>query len=220
MPTDAQRRNLASAHHAEVQALNERISALSSMSARLKQEAQAHAMEARTANATIAEIYRVCSGGTGEPGNWHGAEPVRERIAALEAQVERCRKETESLVAAACTPLLAKIVDMEVEQAAQPVTHQFQARDGSWHGFVDERHIENTIKDGSWPIRQLCTAPPKAVPLTDQEVVGYHYSKMSPFGQVLWHVDYAVHPDAIEWFPLVRGAKGITPATVEKCETP
>ena len=52
---------------------------------RLKLEAQGHAMEARTANATIYEIYQVVSGATGEPGNWHGAEPVRERFAALSA---------------------------------------------------------------------------------------------------------------------------------------
>lgn len=56
---------------------------------RLKLEAQGHAMEARTANSTIYEIYQVVSGATGEPGNWHGAEPVRERFAALEAQLAR-----------------------------------------------------------------------------------------------------------------------------------
>lgn len=44
----------------------------------LKQEAQIHALEARTANRTIAEIYQVVSGKTGEPGNWHGAEPVKQ----------------------------------------------------------------------------------------------------------------------------------------------
>ena len=54
---------------------------------RLKQEAQAHAQEARTANATIAEIYRIVSGGTGEPGNWHGAEPVRKCVEELREQV-------------------------------------------------------------------------------------------------------------------------------------
>jgi hypothetical protein len=46
-----------------------------------KLQAQCHAMEARTANATIAEIYQVCTGATGEPGNWHGAEPVRAELA-------------------------------------------------------------------------------------------------------------------------------------------
>ncbi|UUZ68049.1 hypothetical protein LP416_27680 [Polaromonas sp. P2-4] len=50
---------------------------------RLKQEAQAHAQEARTANATIAEIYQCVTGATGEPGNWHGAEPVRAAFALL-----------------------------------------------------------------------------------------------------------------------------------------
>lgn len=52
---------------------------------RLRMEAQIHAQEARTANATIAEIYQLCSGGKGEPGNWHGAEPVRELIAERDA---------------------------------------------------------------------------------------------------------------------------------------
>lgn len=59
----------------------------------LKQEAQIHAQEARTANATIAEIYQVCSGATGEQGNWHGAEPVRMRIAELEAKLTEAQKD-------------------------------------------------------------------------------------------------------------------------------
>jgi hypothetical protein len=54
---------------------------------RLKREAQIHADEARTANATIYEIYQVISGATGEPGNWHGAEPVHAYVAAAEARL-------------------------------------------------------------------------------------------------------------------------------------
>ncbi|RYF31379.1 MAG: hypothetical protein EOO23_02760 [Comamonadaceae bacterium] len=54
---------------------------------RLKQEAQIHAQEARTANATIAAIYQLVTGATGEPGNWNGAEPVRAAIASLRAQL-------------------------------------------------------------------------------------------------------------------------------------
>lgn len=53
---------------------------MSDLSERIKMQARSHAMEARTANATIAEIYQLCSGGRGEPGNWHGAEPVRKVI--------------------------------------------------------------------------------------------------------------------------------------------
>ncbi len=52
-----------------------------------KLQAQIHAQEARTANATIAEIYQVCTGATGEPGNWNGAEPVR----AMRLDAERYR---------------------------------------------------------------------------------------------------------------------------------
>lgn len=59
---------------------------------RLKQEAQAHAMEARTANSNIYEIYQVVSGGKGEPGNWRGAEPVREKLEALQRENAELRE--------------------------------------------------------------------------------------------------------------------------------
>lgn len=65
---------------------------------RLKLEAQIHAGEARTANATIAEIYQIISGGKGELGNWHGAEPVRQRIAELEAFVSDCAQTAGGMV--------------------------------------------------------------------------------------------------------------------------
>lgn len=51
----------------------------------LKQEAKIHAQEARTANSTVNEIYQLVTGATGEPGNWSGAEPVRKRLAQIEA---------------------------------------------------------------------------------------------------------------------------------------
>lgn len=54
---------------------------------RLRIEAQSHASEARTANATIHEIYQVLSGGKGEPGNWHGAEPARRYVDASHARI-------------------------------------------------------------------------------------------------------------------------------------
>lgn len=63
-----------------------RIAELETLCEKLKLEAQIHAQEARTANATIAEIYQVVTGRTGEPGNWNGAEPVKKRIVELEAQ--------------------------------------------------------------------------------------------------------------------------------------
>lgn len=47
------------------------------------QQAQIWKMEAQTANATIAEIYRLVGS---KAGNWNGAKPVREAIAAPPAQ--------------------------------------------------------------------------------------------------------------------------------------
>lgn len=58
-------------------------------------EAQVHAQEARTANATIAEIYQVVSGGRGECGNWHGAEPVQKEIVRLTAELAQAQARTE-----------------------------------------------------------------------------------------------------------------------------
>ncbi|MDR5867979.1 hypothetical protein [Halomonas koreensis] len=80
-----------------------------------RQEARTHAQEARTQRATVHEIYQVASGSTGEPGDWHGAEPVRELVAerdslqrladgraeqrdALAAHVERLHDDFNALV--------------------------------------------------------------------------------------------------------------------------
>jgi len=62
------------------------------------------------------------------------------------------------------------------EQPAQqePVKYEFQVPDGTWHPFLDKKHYENTVKDGSWPIRALYTSPQPAqrtwVGLTPEEL--------------------------------------------------
>ena len=43
---------------------------------RLKLEAQIQAQEARSHRATVREIYQAVTGRTGEPGDWHGSQPV------------------------------------------------------------------------------------------------------------------------------------------------
>jgi len=42
----------------------------------------------------------------------------------------------------------------------EPVTHQFQDTDGSWHDFINPDHYKNTVKDGRWPIRALYAEQP------------------------------------------------------------
>ena len=64
---------------------------------RLKLEAQIQAQEARSQRATVREIYQAVTGRTGEPGDWHGAQPVltlieerdalRARVANLESRL-------------------------------------------------------------------------------------------------------------------------------------
>lgn len=90
-----------------------KIEELTALVERLKQEAQNHAAEARGANATIYEIYQLCTGATGEPGNWHGAEPVRQTLASKEAELVRLRE-------------VIKIT----EQAVREMSHAYQ--DPNW----------------------------------------------------------------------------------------
>ncbi len=58
------------------------------LSEKLKFEAQFHAGGARAANATLNEIYQICSEATGEKANWNGARPVREYVEALKRKAD------------------------------------------------------------------------------------------------------------------------------------
>ncbi len=73
--------------HAAALVMRERDEARD-LCAKLRNEARVHAQEARTANATIAKIYRACTGGTGEPGNWRGAQPVIDTLARLTRELD------------------------------------------------------------------------------------------------------------------------------------
>lgn len=57
------------------------------------------------------------------------------------------------------------------EPVQEPVAHQYQDREGVWKDFINEKHYKDTMKDGSWPIRSLYTAPPRRewVSLTDAD---------------------------------------------------
>ena len=50
----------------------------------------------------------------------------------------------------------SKIEQMERQK---PVRHEFQGRDGAWRPFIDQRHYENTVVDGTWPVRALYALP-------------------------------------------------------------
>lgn len=55
--------------------------------------------------------------------------------------------------------------ELEKLKQQEPAKYEFQNRDGTWHGFLNESHYQNTVEDGSWPIRALYAAPvPAAVP--------------------------------------------------------
>lgn len=62
----------------------------------LKTQAQCHAMEARSSNATLNEIYQLCSGAKGEKASWNGSEPVREVLDAKDAEIAHKAEELRS----------------------------------------------------------------------------------------------------------------------------
>jgi hypothetical protein len=53
----------------------------------------------------------------------------------------------------------------------EPVGYQFQSREGLWREFIDQRHYELTVTDGTWPIRAIYTHLPQRtwVGLTEQQ---------------------------------------------------
>lgn len=71
----------------KAEAMKQRAEDADALAERLKLEAQAHAMEARTANSTINEIYQVVSGGKGEPARHHASCPVREKLEAMKREM-------------------------------------------------------------------------------------------------------------------------------------
>ena len=81
----AEFQNAAKSASGNCDSLKAELAALSDLFERVKNEARIHAQEARTAKATIAEIYQLCTGATGEPGDWQGANPVRQKLAELDA---------------------------------------------------------------------------------------------------------------------------------------
>jgi len=50
----------------------------------------------------------------------------------------------------------------------EPVTHQFQSRDGEWKNFIDEKHLADTRADDRWAIRALYTNP---APMSKEDMV-------------------------------------------------
>lgn len=77
----------------------------------------------------------------------------------------------------AADELRALLAQPAQQHQGEPVAYQFQGRDGKWYGFTNERHYQNTLADGTWPIRPLYTHPAPAV---QQEPVALPARKSEP----------------------------------------
>jgi hypothetical protein len=133
------------------------------------QEARGWKMEAQTANATIAEIYRLVGS---KAGNWNGAKPVREALAGHDAQpaqgewVMVPRKSTDAMHMAyiECKydgPKPTMIPDLwaaMLAAAPQPAPAPVQVDDVTivegWHGAIgDARELFVNAPDARFKIR-------------------------------------------------------------------
>ena len=61
----------------------------------LEQEATIQAQEMRTQRSSLRECYQAVTGSTGEPGDWNGANPVKEKIEELGQFITRLSEELE-----------------------------------------------------------------------------------------------------------------------------
>lgn len=77
--------------------------------------------------------------------SWHVGRDVLEHFArAIESKL---REKNAGLPAA------------DDKAGGEPVMHQYQGKDGAWHNFINQKHYEDTLADGRWPIRALYTRP-------------------------------------------------------------
>jgi len=107
----------------------------------LKHQAQIWKSEAKAQKATVYEAYRVCTGGTGEPGDWNGSEPIRALAAERDA-------------------LQAKLSAME---SVKPVGYVSAGYLALGEGRISE------IATDTYKV-PVYTAPKVAQPLTDEQI--------------------------------------------------
>lgn len=95
---------------------------------------------------------------------WHAWEVALKGCEAMRAERDQIRAElaeyrADPSYSAACETIRKLRAELEAIRGQQPVGYQYQDRNGEWHGFCDELHYQNTVEDGTWPIRAIYALP-------------------------------------------------------------
>lgn len=147
--------------------VNEAADAIEALQARadnLKQQAKNWAHEARAANSTIEEIYQLCTGATGEPGNWHGAEPVRKLVAEInKLECDYADQVLRAMSAEAERDALA--AELAAARAQEPVAYM-SSRTGATVTKAQRQRMQNNGEYNK-PLVFAAATPPVREPLTD-----------------------------------------------------
>lgn len=85
---------------------------------RCETEAQQWKGEALAHKSSLHEAYQVLTGATGEPGNWNGAQPVREYVEAAEARISSLTEALEPFAATAEVDIGESETDEDIFQQA------------------------------------------------------------------------------------------------------
>jgi len=150
--------------------VNEAADAIEALQARadnLKQQAKNWAHEARAANSTIEEIYQLCTGATGEPGNWHGAEPVRKLVAEInKLECDYADQVLRAMSAEAERDALA--AELAAARAQEP--SYLLTPDGKCYAYGASPPLSTGYADATLLKLYAAPIPPVRVPLTDAEI--------------------------------------------------
>ena len=155
----------------------------------IKLQAQCWKCEANAQKATVQEIYQLCTGATGEPGDWNGAEPVRKLIAERDAlQAQLAAAQGQSLPILQVSAFVEGFLD-EVEEPPErncrchisPPCNDCVDHSCLRELFLDARRLVKTIAElGAAPIPQQVAEP--SVPKGWKQAVALAYGH-------LWHVN-------------------------------
>lgn len=87
---------------------------------------------------------------------------VRDRVLMPAADAQTALGITAEGLGQCSVGVLAAIAALKeaIQRQVEPVAYQFQDREGTWCSFSGSKHYEDTVADGTWPIRALYTSAP------------------------------------------------------------
>ena len=114
-----------------LRSLANQVQALKIELAAVLQQTQQWKQEARTQASIVRECYQACTGSTGEPGDWNGADPVRKLVAERDTYKKDAEKWASKVMA---------VVDIYFDGTENPPEHRAYV-DGAFPATMNDLRI-------------------------------------------------------------------------------